>query len=332
MTIRVEGKNGVVAEIVQDSISEHGKRITTFNLTYGLIIHAEFLRHRLLSRGVKSNRAIPTKVIRKEVLDNPYVPVFFGGNQPGMVSRPVGKKLQWLYEKLWKLGRYPACGIHFVCDKAGGHKEWVNRLLNPWQYVRETVTATEWDNLFNLRLHKDAQKDIREIVRCMKECLDQSEPVSLKHGEYHVPYVQREWVKDFAEMCEQGDYVEKIVYIDNGGAALTVEQALMASAARCARSSYDNHDKTSANIHQDIELYEQLIESDPKHSSPVEHQATPMSEVHFSYEGDDIRYMDRTEGVTHLDKQGNLWSGNLKGWIQQRQVIPNNACWDYKED
>lgn len=42
--------------------------------------------------------------------------------------------------------------------------------------------------------------------------------------------------------------------------------------------------------------------------SPVEHQATPI--VDTSY-----------EGITHIDKYGNKWSGNLKGWLQWRQLL-----------
>ena len=31
------------------------------------------------------------------------------------------------------------------------------------------------------------------------------------------------------------------------------------------------------------------------------------------------------EGVTHMDKDQNIWSGNFAGWIQHRQLIPNNV-------
>jgi hypothetical protein len=37
------------------------------------------------------------------------------------------------------------------------------------------------------------------------------------------------------------------------------------------------------------------------------------------------------EGITHSDRAGNLWSGNFKGWVQYRQLIPNNACWEYEK-
>lgn len=57
---------GISAEIVEHSITEDGKEIITYNLRYGLLIHAEFLRHRMLTNNVKSNRAIPAKELRKK--------------------------------------------------------------------------------------------------------------------------------------------------------------------------------------------------------------------------------------------------------------------------
>lgn len=35
------------------------------------------------------------------------------------------------------------------------------------------------------------------------------------------------------------------------------------------------------------------------------------------------------KGITHADRDGNLWSGNFCGFVQHRQLIPENACWNY---
>ena len=35
------------------------------------------------------------------------------------------------------------------------------------------------------------------------------------------------------------------------------------------------------------------------------------------------------EGVTHMDKNTDMWSGNFKRWIQYRQLIKDNACWEF---
>ncbi|MNN67170.1 hypothetical protein D3C81_1827900 [compost metagenome] len=31
------------------------------------------------------------------------------------------------------------------------------------------------------------------------------------------------------------------------------------------------------------------------------------------------------EGITHMDRDGTLCSGNLKGFIQHRQLVPNHV-------
>lgn len=319
--------NGGYAEVIAHSVcGTTGKEIKTVNVKYGLIVHAEFLRHRLLSRGVKSNRAVSTKVIRKEVLKDPYIPVWFGANQKGMVAdNPV--KWKNFCVSLWKGARYPAVAVHWVLDKVGLHKEVCNRLLNPWQWVRETITATEWDNFYNLRNHKDAQKDITEISKAIYKVFKDSTPEKLSKGEWHVPYVTT--IRD-----ENG----KRLYIDNDGKGLTTNQALKCSAARCARSSYDTHDGKKATYlgtfgnKPDSELYQDLVDSTPVHASPVEHQATPMTDTPtgevFNSFG---KYLVETKGVTHLDKNAKFWSGNFQGFIQHRQMLEGHTCWEYKE-
>lgn len=314
-------KLDVYAEVVQDSISEDGIRITTFNLCYGLIIHAEMCRHREQSRSVRSNRAIPTKVIRSEVLQDPYIPVFFGQNKSGMVSVT---KCGWWAEKLWKTARYPVCGIHWLAEKLGAHKEWANRLLFPWQWVRETVTATGFDNFYNLRLHSDAQRDIQAIAQKMFTSQQSSEPMVLKAGQYHVPYVDRQQIGEDVLYRVEGSYVD-------------VSVAVMCSAARVARSSYDNHDKSHATLKADLLLYASLIESKPSHASPVEAQATPMQPTLLDENNQKFVNMRCSigtfeKGITHYHLKHGKCSGNLVGWIQARQLLDNHTCYDYEKE
>lgn len=48
------------------------------------------------------------------------------------------------------------------------------------------------------------------------------------------------------------------------------------------------------------------------HASPFEHQACPMK-----IEKD----WKNISGITHLDRQGNYWSNNFKGWVQHRSLM-----------
>jgi len=66
-----------------------------------------------------------------------------------------------------------------------------------------------------------------------------------------------------------------------------------------------------------------LIESDRVHASPTEHQATPIAEYIDAF---DPSAWDA--GITHVRKDGTLYSGNLREWIQHRQLIDNH-CVEY---
>ena len=45
--------------IIADSITKQGQRITTLQLVYPRYIHSELMTHRLFSRNASSSRAIP---------------------------------------------------------------------------------------------------------------------------------------------------------------------------------------------------------------------------------------------------------------------------------
>jgi hypothetical protein len=79
-----------------------------------------------------------------------------------------------------------------------------------------------------------------------------------------------------------------------------------------------------------VKIYDMLVTMTPVHASPFEHIATPM-EVPENLESWEWAWED-VSGITHVDKVGDYWSGNLKGWIQYRHLLDNNACWDYNPE
>ena len=94
------------------------------------------------------------------------------------------------------------------------------------------------------------------------------------------------------------------------------------SAARCARSSYANFDGERT-VAGDLNTYAKLVESDPVHASPCEHQCTPDA---LDYTPDAATDVNRLEHVSHWCKW--FLHGNLTGYIQYRNTIPNH----YKPD
>ena len=112
----------------------------------------------------------------------------------------------------------------------------------------------------------------------------------------------------------------ELQYFDSDFNRISLQDAKFVSSSCCAQVSYRKSDDT---LEKARKIYAQLIESEPAHASPVEHQATPM----------DVESMCRFEpetwepGVTHVSANSDLWSGNLRGWIQHRKLVPNEARW-----
>lgn len=233
------------AKIIADHVNSVGERITTFQLRYPRIIHAEFMTHRQFSRNASSNRAIPTRKILKEVYEDPFVPREWGRNQPGMqAGEPVGKAHAAAASSEWYSAAVQAVKMSERLHKLGVHKQLANRLLEPFQMISVIVTATEYANFFALRCHRDAQPEIQELAWTMAHLYYSQDPVPLPDGGWHLPYALGETV---------------------------TEAQVKASVARCARVSYNNHDGSAPNLVRDADLHDRLLGAG--HMSPFEHQA-----------------------------------------------------------
>lgn len=327
--------NLISVKIVADSISPSGIRIITFELEYPRIIHSELMTHRLLSRNAMSSRAIPIKKMIEQVQQNPAMPVKFGKNQPGM--QDAGEHSAQLgdgysAEEWWKLAGLSAARFAAEFADAGYHKQIANRLLEPYQRMKTVVTATDWNNFFWLRVDPDADPTIYELAKAMKEASDNSIPDPLEPGQWHTPYVDH--VYGFEDIDDKECAVFEgycVLDEENKPVMLTLEEALAISASCCAQVSYRvlNTSKEKA-----LDIYEKLVSGNKVHASPFEHQATPMTEYreiensdyltigHINFPRDPSSW---EEGITHADRQGKLWSGNLRGWRQHRQLVPDNA-------
>lgn len=244
----------IEAKIIADSMSVDGIRLTTMQLKYHRFIHSEFMTHRVFSRNASSSRAIPVSKMIDQVRNDPAMPVYWGKNQAGMQakesfsdSESVGLMQQWK--------RSATQAAHFAesLNATGIHKQTVNRILEPYQWIHVVVTATEWENFFVLRDHADAQPEIQQLAKAMRKAMDESKPIYLRFGEWHLPYITHE-----------------------DRESLLLNQMKKVSAARCARVSYLKHDNTSPSLDDDLYLFDHLAGGKPMHASPLEHQATPL--------------------------------------------------------
>lgn len=303
----------ISAKIVGDSISQ-GKRITTFELEYPRFVHSELMTHRVFSRNAMSSRAVPIEKMIEQVMNSPAKPIHWGKNQSGMQAKEELSDIthvDFYWEELAKeVGGYAA-----YFSKQGLHKQVVNRILEPFQTMKTVLTSTEFENFFWLRNHEDAQPEIKKLAEEMLKAQEESEPLELKVGDWHLPY--------FETSFWDGDWPA----LDINGTEYSLEDAKAISASCCAQVSYRKLDDS---LEKALNVYKRLVESEPVHASPFEHQATPMN---FRY-GADLWKAAREQGVdeplfedgtTHMDYLGNFWSGNFCGWIQHRQLIPNNV-------
>lgn len=297
---KIIGKSGISATVIADSINASGNRLTTFEWEYPRFIHSEAMTHKMLSKNAASSRAIPFKSLLDLILNTPAMPVHWGKNQSGMKAREeldVEEKIE--AQRIWIEARDAVIAKSIELDSIGLHKQLLNRLLEPWQTIKTVVSGTEFTNLFWLRDHQDAQPEFGELASVAHEAINQSVPTFLEPGQWHLPYV---------DQSQNFDIVtgRKI------------------SASCCAQVSYRRLDDSTEKA---LKIYDMLgLEStDPefrKHASPVEHQGTPISASTVSF--DPSTWED---GITHVSRNGSLWSANFQGWIQHRQLIPGHVVW-----
>ena len=230
------------AIVIADSISDQGIRLTTFQLRYWRAIHSELLTHRLWARNAGSSRARPVKAIIEQVRTEPYGPIHWGENQAGMqASKEIDPSKITRAKFAWFMAAKAAADHAEDMMNMGLHKQVVNRILEPFTYIDVVVTATDYDNFFALRLHKDAQPEIYQLAQVMKEALDASTPKPLNQGEWHLPYIQESELNQDLETLKR------------------------TSAARCARVSYKAFDGTVASVEQDLDLFNKLMGGEIKH-------------------------------------------------------------------
>lgn len=296
----------ISASVIADSVSLRGHRLTTLELCYPRFIHAEFMTHRVFSRSASSSRAIPVKRLIEDIKKDPAMPLFWGKNQKGMQAGGECNELVTIpeaefydareddveaafkpieREEAWSWALYQALTAAKAFDAAGYHKQIVNRLLEPFAHIRVICTATEWENFFALRDHSDAEPHIQLLARRMKMAMEYSKPRLILDHEWHLPY----WGNTIEDIKDVSDYC----LAKNIPGALLIELVKKISAARCARVSYKTHDGYRPTAEEDLELFERLAGSHPKHLSPLEHQAKPLPH--------------------------GLWSANFHGWEQQRK-------------
>lgn len=237
--------DGYSCRILADSMAPSGFRLTTFEVTYPRFVHSELMTHRMLSRNAASSRAIPFEKMLERLGARP---VEWGKNQKGMQA---GGSLDFhgrlFAEARWNCAEAEAIEAAKKLHDLGLHKQIVNRLLEPFQFITTLISATDFRNFFKLRNHAAAQPELRVIAAEMQRRYEDHIPTILHAGDWHLPLIFDDERKQYTET-----FLRDV------------------SVGRCARVSYLTHDG-KRDVGKDIELAGRL--SRDGHWSPFEHVA-----------------------------------------------------------
>lgn len=239
------------AKILKDSVNSVGNRLTTFEICFPRILLAELNTHRQLSRNAASSRAIPVKKMIQAVIDDPFIPIWWGKNQAGMqANEEISDTEKKFAIAHWLVARDNAVNSASNLLELNVHKQIANRLLEPWMWTTIIVSATEWQNFFALRTHKDAMPEFRYIAIWIEKLYKESIPEKLEDGFWHIPMLP-----DIQELTEHN--LDDMISIATG---------------RIARVSLLTHDG-KRDLNEDVRLHDRLSDSTPMHASPFEHCA-----------------------------------------------------------
>lgn len=335
---------GIDVEIIKDSINWTGKRLTTFILKYPRYIHSELMTHRVFSKNSASSRAIPVMKMINNIFDDTTNPIWTL-NQSGMQGKELEDKETLTLAKIkWiQALRHAADDAKYLFN-LGIHKQNINRLLEPWMHIKIILTGTDFDNWYELRNHPDAQPEIQELARKMLKAQEESTPIYLKPGEWHIPFDEK---YDLSTLTEEALKRAPMGFgADDEWEDAILDLRLKISVANCARTSYNNVDGSKSTIDGDISIYKKLVESEPLHASPSEHQAQVPYPSDYMKGFMDVKnsmsfpigeYEDIKDPLywqNHVDRlieekpellklvslRGKYFS-NLQGWIQLRKII-----------
>lgn len=301
------------AEVIADSVSPDGVRLTTLRLCFPRFILAEVNTHRMLSRNSASSRAIPTEDLIDRVRTAPFVPTVFNHRVKGMgVGDELDQRRTKQARSAWISAAMHAADHAEMLMDIGLDKSRANRLLEPFLWNEAIVTATEWNNMLALRDHASAQPEFRTLAKLMKKAFVDSIPQPLDYGHWHLPLVTEDELSNLCGLRRVAASGTGPLDTDDD-LVWEVDRLKRISASRCARVSYGRTDDES--VSKTLERAKMLMGNG--HLSPLEHVARPVDEG------------GRAGNPDWVTITG--FVGNLRGWVSFRKEIPHEDRFDLGE-
>ena len=350
----------IKAEIVADSLSPQGDRLTSLLITFPRIILAEVNTHRMLSKNTSSSRAIPFNKMVEAVENNPFIPIAWQKEHKGMqgteyFEEPIISNFEGIRD-LWLTARDNAIEEATRLNNIGVTKQLCNRLLEPFMWTTMLITGSKesWDNFFELRCgnydgfksRKEASKEFLEKGNINTSTWSELDWLKLNKGQAEIHIMDlAEKIYDVMNestprQLKAGEWhIPMRNKIDNDILLDTLEDGnfindkienylVKISTAMAARTSCTVvGEEKDLNYSKMIELHDRLIEM--RHDSPLEHCARAMSdeEYYSSIKGSFLQEFEiDADGFidisTHVNNSNSFgWCRNFKGFIPYRHII-----------
>lgn len=273
-------------------------RITTFEIYDPRFLLAEWNTHGLLAKSAQSSRAIPVKTKIRQVTEEPWIPMAFGRNRPGMqATENLSDDESLKAVKIWRKYIGYCTEVATELAELEVHKQYANRVLEPVSHVYHIVTATEWQNFFDLRDSDKAQPEFQYVAQQMQKLLWDNLPIIRRQ---HLPYITpSEYTMLDSDMRLHSPDTDEMILVEN------------VSAARCARISYAKFDGVGQYTAAEDAMLAQNLRADG-HMSPFDHVAVADT-LHAS-----------AAGVHHMwDNPGH--HGRYWGWVPYRSHVQPKA-------
>jgi hypothetical protein len=274
------------AKVLADSVNPVGVRLTTWELRYPRIIHAEVLTHGMLVRNSASSRAIPNSTLIHRVLNETFMPNEWGTNQKGMqAGEPLSPELSRDADSAWLHARDLMVETAKRLTELGVHKQLANRVLEPWMHITVILSGTDLANFYHLRYHTDAEPHFQELARKMYESQQASTPKRLQVGQWHRPL----WRQGEDDLAIMPLFEDGTITWSPNGPEIGMNQVAV---GRIARVSFLTHDG-QRDLREDVKLHNRLVAAG--HWSPFAHVAQAMP--------------------------NDAYVGQFRGWFQYRKAF-----------
>lgn len=346
----------ISAEIIADSIDTRGNRITTVLATFPRFILAELNTHRMLSKNSASSRAIPFEKMVKMVEEDPFIPIAWQKDHKGMQGSEyidVNKNNICYPPGDWLEARDCIVQIAKEMNADGVSKQIVNRMLEPFMWHTVLITATEWENFFNLRCPK--YEYLGEEFRSKEDAINSyTFDVGFeKERLYLTSLTELDWIKisksgaeihiqalaeaiwdahneSIPNQLEAGEWhmpfmgnfnIEKLLELSGVEPEDFELICRKIATARAARLSYMTFDGET-DYEKDIQLHDRLLKSG--HFSCFEHCARAMTDLeYYSFvKGRIYREIENNDYI-EIPEDTKGWCNNFRGFIPYRYLIEN---------